>query len=66
MQSRLSKWYSEVSESITDTKIAAGLQNGEIIAPKWLSYSPTTAIGFAVWDNEISNGTTKLIQLNFS
>jgi hypothetical protein len=64
MKSRLAKFYEEMTAEITERELAEGISNGDIDCPGWLAYSPTTAIGFAIWDNEVSDGTTKLINLD--
>jgi len=63
MKTRLSQWYEEMTAEMTEQELAAGICNGDVDCPEWLAYSPTTAIGFAIWDNEVSDGTTKLIDL---
>ena len=63
MKTRLSQWYEEMTAKMTEQELAAGICNGNVDCPEWLAYSPTTAIGFAIWDNEVSDGTTKLIAL---
>lgn len=62
METRLKKWYRNMVAEMTEAEIAAGLSNGEIEAPEWLSWGFTT-IGFAIWDNEVSDGHTGLIEL---
>jgi hypothetical protein len=52
-----------MTAEMTEQELAAGICNGDVDCPEWLAYSPTTAIGFAIWDNEVSDGTTKLIDL---
>lgn len=63
MKSRLWQWYETMSEQFTDYEISAGLHNGDFIAPDWLAYSLTSAIGFVIWDTDVSDGTTNLINL---
>lgn len=64
MKSRLWLWYTEMTQSMTEYELAAAIHNGSIKTPEWLAYSPTTAIGFAIWDAEVSNGIANLIDLN--
>lgn len=62
---RLINWYNKkMSELSSERELAAGITNGDIDTPEWLAYSPTTGIGFAIWDNEKSDGTTGLIDLD--
>lgn len=64
MGKRLNEWIKEYREQMEEHEIAAGLGNGEIEIPGWLSYSPCTGIGFAIWDNEESDGTHALYNLD--
>ena len=65
MKTRLRKWYdSLIAEGLTDYEIICGIGNGDIDRPKWLAYSPCTGLGHAIWDNEQSDGSIGLIDLN--
>lgn len=66
MKSRLAAWYDEKVSKMTEKELAAGIQNGDINCPKWLAYSPSSAIGFAIWDNEVSDGTNHLINIDIN
>jgi hypothetical protein len=61
MSSRLTAWVK--SQNCSEYELACGLNNGEIECPEWLS-TGYTAIGFAIWDNEESDGTTHLYDLD--
>ena len=55
-----------MTSQMTEKELAEGICNGDINIPLWLAYSPTTLIGFAIWDNESSDGTTNLIDLEIN
>lgn len=63
MKSRLSQWYQDRISEMSEKELAECICNGDIITPEWLAYSPTTSIGFAIWDNEVSDGSMRLINL---
>ena len=46
-------WLADLRESLYDGEIVAGLENGDVQCPDWISYTPCTALGFAVCDNRI-------------
>ena len=62
MSKRLVDWIEELG--ISDYEIACGLDNGDVERPEWLASSPCTGIGYAIWDNEESDGSTHLYNLN--
>lgn len=65
MSKRLTSLLKELkAEGMSEYEIAAGLDNGDIERPEWLASSPSTAIGYAIWDNEESSGQDHLYNLD--
>lgn len=65
MSSRLEKWVTElIEDGLSEYEIAYGIDNGDINIPEWLSSSPCTNIGYAIWDNEESDGRCRLYNLD--
>jgi hypothetical protein len=63
--SRLTDFVKELKASgMSETEIAAALDNGEIERPEWLGSSPCTAIGYAIWDTANSCGDINLYNLD--
>lgn len=62
--SRLTTWINELkNDGLSEYDIAAGLDNGDIERPEWLS-SGNTAIGYTLWDSAESDGTHHLYNLD--
>lgn len=49
--SRIEEYFDELRNAMTDSEIAAGLTNGDIEKPSWLSISES-ADHLKAWDNE--------------
>ena len=49
--SRINKFFAELREEMDDYEIAAGLGNGDIDRPEWLSIAESTD-HLKAWDNE--------------
>lgn len=65
MSARLTNWIEEITGAgMTESEIAAGLDNGDSDRPEWLGSSPCTAVGYAIWDIEEKNYEEHLYNLD--
>lgn len=62
---RIEKWYDSLRKEFSDSGIAAGIGNGDIEKPQWLSIAESTD-HVKIWDNETgADQTWGFIKVNY-
>lgn len=56
MSNRLDSFIAKLSEEMTDSEIAAGMGNGDIDSPEWISKAESTD-HVKIWDNETNESS---------
>ena len=65
MSKRLSDWVKQAIKATgSEYAVACGLDNGDVERPEWLASSPSTGIGYTIWDTDESSGQDHLYNLD--